>query len=328
MPDSSMSRAFTDSLALRKVSETVFETIHNPKRIGNSLNIAYGGYALAVAVKASAASVPSNYNLYSILGNYLGPALTDRPLLARVRNVRQTRTFSTRQIEISQKQADGTERPCLIALADFQVPEKASVMDFDVRPSKNYSSYEVLVDWQTHDQKMVETGKVSQDLADMHMKTLGVLHDLYEQRPCPEGIFPHNLTGMAKTLPTPQSDLPLPERSTADWVRSKEPLTSQMENVACLAFYMDAALSFCSLSFSGMFLDDVGACSSLDFALRIFRNEVDMAKWHLREIQTRVGGEGKTYNEARIWDEHGKCVGIMTQANIMRPKIKREGGNL
>jgi acyl-CoA thioesterase len=103
-------------------------------------------------------------------------------------------------------------------------------------------------------------------------------------------------------------------------------LPNEMENVACLAFLMDGAIAFAPLSFSGMFLDDSAATSSLEFSLRLFRrgSELDLGgKWWLREIGTVVGAEGRTYSEGRLFDEGGVCVASMTQQSICRPKGKK-----
>lgn len=64
--------------------------------------------------------------------------------------------------------------------------------------------------------------------------------------------------------------------------------------MAALAFLMDGALAFLPLTHGGMWFDDVGACSTLDFALRVFVPSVDMGEWHLRERSTSRGeGEGR-----------------------------------
>jgi acyl-CoA thioesterase len=67
-------------------------------------------------------------------------------------------------------------------------------------------------------------------------------------------------------------------------------------------------------------LPDAGACSSLDFAIRIFSNDVDLNQWHLKELKTHHGSNGRTYSEARLWDEQQNLVATMTQMNILRPK--------
>lgn len=78
------------------------------------------------------------------------------------------------------------------------------------------------------------------------------------------------------------------------------------------------------LSHNHQFLDDSGACSSLDFALRVFTNDLDMSKWHYREMNTITGGIGRTFSEARLWDNGGerRMVALMTQQAILRPPAK------
>lgn len=86
---------------------------------------------------------------------------------------------------------------------------------------------------------------------------------------------------------------------------------------------MDGGLSTLPLTFDHMFLEDAGACSTLDFALRIFSNDVRFDQWHLREMRTHTGGNGRTYSEGTLWDEKGNMVCSMTQQNILRVKPAR-----
>jgi acyl-CoA thioesterase II len=299
--------------------------------MGNALPIAYGGFAVAAAVKAGYLSLPNDsYHLYTCMGSFLGPAQTDRPLRSKVTVIRQTRTFATRQITVSQIQNDGTDRACLVALADFQVAEPESLLEYSVTPAHDYSHWTKCVPWQVRGPQMVKEAKVTQAMADAQLAAFGVMHRSFETLPCPEGIFAQNIYGMAKNIRTTQHDLPVPKRSTADWIRMQFQLPNETENIAALAFYMDGAMAFLPLSVNNMFLDDSGAASSLDFSLRVFSNDIDMRKWHLREIQTLVASEGRTYSEARIFDEGGKCVAAMTESCICRPlkKAKKTKGKL
>jgi acyl-CoA thioesterase len=157
------------------------------------------------------------------------------------------------------------------------------------------------------------------------------MNDIFDQRPCPESIFAQNLFGIAKELPHTQDHLPVTSRTTADWFRCKNFLTTPSDNLSHLTFLIDGAIAFLALSFSNLWFEDVSACSSLDFALRFFQSgdQVDLGEWHLREMQTRVGSEGRAFGESWVWDERGKAVACMSQQSIVRPRPnEREKGKL
>lgn len=316
-------RLFTEALSFKDISEHEFETVYPPERMGNAANIAYGGYALATAAKGAYRTVPSGYHLYSMMGNFLGPAMTDRPLGCSVRIIRQTRTFATRQVEISQKQDNGTKRPCLIALCDFQIDEPA-LMTYSAPPKMKYTPLEKLGD--TLGQlkvKLVKDGTIPQAHADLHTQNFAPMLRFFESHHAPEGIFGQNLTGMLKNLITTQEHLPLTSRTTAEYLRARNAASwKEEDHVAALVFHMDAAVAFAPLSFNHMYLDDSAACSTLDFALRVFRNGVRMDEWGLKELSTSVGAVGRTFSEARFWDGQGNCVASMTQQSILRPRKK------
>ncbi|KAF2276685.1 Thioesterase/thiol ester dehydrase-isomerase [Westerdykella ornata] len=321
-------------LAFKSLSPTTFTTIHPPRAMGNARPIAYGGFALAAAYKAAALTLltPSEtqpeYHLYSFTGNYLGPANNNHPLLTSVTTIRQTRTFATRLVQVSQQQDDGSTRNCLVALADFQVAEPASLLTYSAPPSRTYTHHSNLPDADTYNKQLVASGRVQPKHVEALNTAFAVLKRLFDTRQCPEGIFAQKLSGIAKHLPTTQDTLPLTEKSTADWLRARDPLPNQVENTALLAWMMDGALAFAPLTFSGLFLEDAGPTSSLDFALRVFTNRVDLERWHLRELRTAVGAEGRSYTESRLWDEGGRCVASMTQQSILRPKGEKKGGKL
>ncbi|KAF2247880.1 acyl-CoA thioesterase II [Trematosphaeria pertusa] len=325
MVASSPPRSFTETLAFEELGENQWQTIHPPQRMGNAANIAYGGFAVSVAAKAACLSVPDSYHLYTLMGNFLGPALTDRPLRASTRPIRKTRTFATCQVEVSQLQDNGESRPCLVALADFQVKEKGVLLEYSAPPRLQYSHWKDCLSAKDRLEKMLREGKISPEMAARFKPSFGMADTLFESRHCPEGIAAQNLMGLAKSLPTTQDALPLTQKSTADWSRCRSGLPSATDNIAAVAFLMDGAISFAPLMFSRMFLGDSKACSSLDFALRVFRNEVQFEEWHLREIVTHVGAEGRTYSESRLWDEGGACVACMTQQSILRPWGEEKG---
>ncbi|KAH6633433.1 thioesterase-like superfamily-domain-containing protein [Boeremia exigua] len=310
-------KPFAEQLEFKELGENSWTTIHPPQRMGNALPIAYGGYALATACKAACLSVPAGYNLYSMMGNFLAPVSTALPLLATTRVLRQTRTFATRAVEISQAQPTGPPRLCLAATADFHAPEQASLLTYSRPPSTAYSHHAGLPSALANAAALRDAGTVSPEQHAAFVQGFAVSAALFDTRPCPEGVFAQNLAGAAKHAPHSQEHLPLTARTTADWFRSASVLGTPTDQRAALAFFCDGSLSFCPLSFSHMYLDDSAACSSLDFALRVF-GDVDLNQWCLREVRTHVGGEGRSFSEAWIWDEAGRAVACMSQQSILR----------
>lgn len=212
-------------------------------------------------------------------------------------------------------------RACLVALADFQTREQASLLEYSAEPLRGpYTHYSQLSNAMTRSLELVEKGTVSAAAQQAWAKSFGVMNRLYETRPCPEGVFAQTLTGVAKGVDTSQSHLGITQKATAEWIRSLHPLSTKHEQLASLAFFMDGAISFAPLVFNGMFLDDSAACSSLDFSLRIFSSDVQVEEWGLKEIATYVGAEGRTFSEGRLWNEEGRCIASMTQQSILRPK--------
>ncbi|KAL6721964.1 hypothetical protein ACLMJK_001069 [Lecanora helva] len=319
-----MVATLAELLSLRRVSPTHLESIHNPEGMGNAANIAYGGFTLAVAINAALQTVPAQYHLYSALGNYLGPAFTDRSLKCSVRTIRSTKTFATRHVEVSQKQDNGQQRLCLFLTADFHIAEPASVFTYSRPPRMAYSSVEASVSRGENRDNLLNRGLVSPEMAQTDKVLFGLADRYLERRSCPEGISTQNLTGLAKGgTQTSQDHLPLSSRTSADYFRAKHQLRTTAEQVSALAFVMDMAISFLPLIHSGRSLTDAGAQSSLDFALRIFTNDLDLNAWHKREWSTVTGGHGRTYTECQAWDDKGNMICNMTQQGILRPKIDR-----
>jgi acyl-CoA thioesterase II len=318
-------KLFMEQLALKQTGEHEFEMVNPPQKMGNPLDIAYGGYAIAVACKAACLTVLEGYHLYSMLGNYLGPAYTDRPLRANVRVIRQTRTFATRQVEVSQKRDDSGRRVCLLAIVDFQVNEKNVLLFYSRTPLNAYPHWKDCPTQEETYRRLVADGKITKQLADYYDRGFSLLNQLYDIRLPPSSIFAQNLYGVASTLPHSQDKLPSADRTTADWIRCKEHLSSPIDHITNLTFLIDVGIAFSPLSFNHKWFDDVSAVSSLDFALRFFTNEIDINKWHLRELRAPVTGEGRSFGESWIWGEDGRAVACMSQHSILRPSRKGKG---
>ena len=292
--------------------------------MGSLADQAYGGNTLAVAINAALQTIPARFFLYSALGNYLGPAFADRKLQCAVREIRNTKTFATRHVEVTQIQKDGKRRPCLFLSADFQIPEPDTLLTYSRPPRMAYRAVEDCLTMDQNRQRLLERGLASKQTVQMHKVLFGLGERFFDRRPCPEGVVTQTLMGMAKKgNPTTQDHLPLPSRTSTDYFRSRHLLKTPAEHASALAFIMDMGLSFVPLVHNGQSLDEVTAQSSLDFALRIFSNEVDLNTWNLREINTVTGGDGRTYTEAHVWNSDGKMVCNMTQQCILRPKTNK-----
>jgi acyl-CoA thioesterase II len=310
----------SDFLAVRQIGENEYESLHNPERMGNTAPIAYGGCTIGIAASSAAHTVKPGFFAYSFLGHYLGPALVDRHLFSTVETIRDTRTFATRSVRVFQKLDDGNSRVCMFVIVDFQTQEPVDLLTYSASPTREWEHWSKCPTVDQSMQRIVDTGGLTMKQAKGIMAGFTLKAHYFDERNCPGSMFTELMIGAAKHLPSSQDHLTLPERVSGDWVKVKTDLKSHSEQISALGFVTDAALSFVPLTHSHLFLMDAGACSSLDFAMRIFDNKLDISKWHLRELQTVTGGEGRTYTRARLWNEQGKMVSEMTQQCILRPK--------
>ena len=97
------------------------------------------------------------------------------------------------------------------------------------------------------------------------MPGFAIMARFFDVKMCPEGINGQNMMGYAKDAATDQDDLSITENFSAKWARTTHKLTTPGDRLAALVFYMDAGLSFAPLMHDHKFLEDVGACSTLDF---------------------------------------------------------------
>ncbi|CAF9933689.1 MAG: hypothetical protein HETSPECPRED_008746 [Heterodermia speciosa] len=324
-----MAAAIRDLLSLREISPMHFESVCFPEKMGNTADQAYGGYTLAIAVNAALQTVPSKFHLYTAMGNFLGPAFVDRTLHCSVRSLRTTKTFATRLIEVSQIRDDGQSRLCLFMTADFHIQEPHTLLTYSRRPKAEVSHVQDSPTTEENLNTLFERGTINEQDVRIHKKLFKLEERLFERRTCPESIMTQNFAGAARRgTTTTQDHLPLPDKTSADYFRVKHHLETPAEHMAALAFVMDMGISFLPLVHSGSSLTEAGVQSSLDFAIRVFihggEGGVDLNAWNLREMSTVTGGEGRTYTEARVWDEKGRMVCNMTQQCILRPKLKVE----
>ena len=322
-----MPPTLAEQVAVEQTGPDEYVSKELPIRLGNAMPIAYGGCTISIAVRAACATVPAGFTPYSLLGHFLGPASTDQKLYCSVERTRSTRSFATRRVKVQQKQKDGSLRTCLELNADFQVVETGSVFDYSPAPVTTWPRPEDCPTTAEHAAALKARGVVSDAQHTEFSTKLGSITHLFETRYCLNGVSGQNLGGAAKNVATTQDDLPLTSKVSGEWQRSVARLDSPDANFAALAFLMDGGLSFLPLAHGHMWFEDVGACSSLDFALRIFVPGVDMESWTLKERVTYRGAGARTYSEGRLWDDNGQLIASMTQQSIMRPTPGKPSGS-
>lgn len=313
-----MDDSVIEHIAVERQSEWKFQSKRLPESMGNTLPIAYGGYTLGMATNAAAKTVPAGFHLYSVMGHYLGPTSTKEKVTLTVFPSRSTKTFQTRRVQVTQSAADGNSRLCFELLADFQRAEP-EMLNYSAAPLMKYKNWNEILPVEEMSEKLVADGKITSVHAKAFGKIFGLLNRVFNTHYCPESIAGQNLLGVAKEAQTTQDDLPITAKTSTLWFQSKYHVSEETDHAAGLAFVLDGALSFLPLIHNHMFLNDASACSSLDFAMRVFVPTVNLNNWHLRENVTHVGAHGRTYSEARLWDEKGNMVASMTQQSILRP---------
>ncbi|CAK7218464.1 hypothetical protein SBRCBS47491_003519 [Sporothrix bragantina] len=320
-PKQDFAPTLAEQLSVKPVGTdgSLFESVHCPIRMGNAAPIAYGGSTLGVAVAAAAHTVPSTHKLYSVLGHYLGPAGITAHVRIKVDRTRDTKSFATRRVQVIQEQ-NGKERTCLDLLIDFHVVEDA-YYQYDEPPEQPLDAArpEDCLSWEEQIADHVAKKNINRGIAALAENAFAPNNHFFENRGVPQSVSAQNLLGLAKKVKTTQDGLPITAKWSSVWsrLRSHKP-ESDGAQWASLAFIMDAALSFLPLTHDQRFLDDAGACSSLDIALRVFQPEVDLRKWHLRQAKTKTAAAGRTYSENILWDDQGRMVASMTQQSIMR----------
>jgi acyl-CoA thioesterase II len=191
--------SLSEQIGVEELREDAFISKSLPVRMGNSLEIAYGGCALGVAVHAACKSVPSSFLVYSILGHFLGPATTDQKLTCRVYRIRNTRTFATRRVVVTQPLENGGERECLQLVADFQTKE-TPLLSFSAPPSIQYGGGKESPTMDQYAESLVAAGEIDERAATGHIGLFSMLLSFFETRPCIEGVSCQNLAGGAKRM--------------------------------------------------------------------------------------------------------------------------------
>lgn len=184
----------SDFLQATEIGPQTFESLHTPMNQGGvNATIGFGGFTLGFGLTAAAMTVAGAHVLYTASGNFLGPAQTDRKVTARVLPVRDTRTFCTRFLTLSQRADDGSERSVMSLLADFHVPEKGSILEYSAEPSMAFSPPEKSWTEAQMKQEALEKGCPKQIIE--FYESRYTLWKYFDKLWCPEDIMTQRFGG-------------------------------------------------------------------------------------------------------------------------------------
>lgn len=328
-----MAEISLDSIsALRRTGDDRFVSVNKPFWMANSSKtMAYGGCAMVLAINAAAQTVDDRFkNIYSVLGSFLGPTMTDKPVELHVQSLRETRTFSTRFVVASQ---DG--RACLSATVDYIIdssPEAAKVVPDFSSEAPRVTHPSALLPERESITRRVEEGRLSAGLAKAFFSTFSpILQLVPASRAAPEGMFAQTLNSLDSKAATTQDGLKLSDRRSYLWYTAPPSMTTgargdvlyaptQATATAMLyCFLLDGASGFTALGHSKQPLQAASAASSLDFAYRIHGPPLEAAKWYLKELGAEVAASERTYVEAKLWEEGtGRLAATLTEATVLR----------
>lgn len=165
-----------------------FESLYLPQKIGNTAEIGFGGGTIGVAINAAIATTSHRYHLYSVMGYFVGPATTKEKLTCTVRIVRDTKSFATRQVEVSQVQGKYGCRLVLTLMADFQVAEATSLLTYSSRPDLECLTPEQCPTTEELKKQLLESGRMQQKHIDILDSQFGFIAQFIDHRECPSGI--------------------------------------------------------------------------------------------------------------------------------------------
>lgn len=251
----------------------------------------FGGCVMASCMSAAFATLPQqpDYELYSVLGNFLGPGSIEVYTKYEVEDIRTTKTFATRKViawqDLNELPADSkTKRPppgqglrrIMIMLVDFQVREKASLFDYSPLPihaTPPPATYTIKSGFSEH--RPVEEFKAAveasygspstlashedylhSNFSDRTIKAYQTMFPLFARfftsRPVTSSLASETMMGFEAKRAAKQDVEPIQRRTNSLWWKGRDDMDFSKKGVneAATAFLMDGALAFLPLTFS------------------------------------------------------------------------------
>lgn len=230
----------------------MYRLVHGRPRAACSDHLlsSFGGCVLSQCISAAFASLPAqpDYELYSVLGNFLGPGSIEVYTKYEVEDIRTTKTFATRKVvawqDLSELPDDsqakrpkpGTEssRRIMILLIDFQVKEQYEMFDYSPLPmyatpsfSPSSSFLQTIEPFYSHPTKLKTQEEYldstfSPKVVKMHKTIFPLFPKYFEMSPVPTSLGPQLALGLAAERKTNQDSEPIQRRTNAMWVKAKK----------------------------------------------------------------------------------------------------------
>ncbi|KAK0526535.1 hypothetical protein OC835_005255 [Tilletia horrida] len=298
------------------------------------------------------AAEAEQFTLFSFQGSFISPTKLTQPLRVRVTAVRDTRTFITRIVQGFQFDDNGDERNTFIATADFVRRGQPTVAGgtFSIQPKDPITktawqppeSLQHVLDINAGRRKEYDDGVRAGTLQPnptteraIYLESLlwTPISSLQEYRPLPTSPIHETTTAFDSDRPTAQDGLAVTDKTGADyirWIESPQDLLRANPERTQASGWSLGSLHMCSLSLSldyylaglAIFFAKVPRSAalfvSLDFSLRFHVADIDATRWHLREVKTVAGGEGRTFSEAAVWQD-GRLVATISQQCYCKP---------
>lgn len=242
--DAGDGHSFEDIVQMQEISPNIYQSALLGKEAVPNQKMNYGGWTMAIALKASNLTVDPKYHPYSMTGSFLGPSSPHKPLIAKVRILRSTRSFQTRFVEISQTQDNGDSRICLTFTADYQAQEAGTVLEYSAPPGLNYSKPDDCPTIAGYIDEYASKGLITEDEAARSRNFRYFFANYFVQKDCPESAFAQQLLILNKMFPGAagvQADKKITDKKSGCWFKNVRPL-STINQAPGLAFVMDGCL--------------------------------------------------------------------------------------
>ena len=302
----------------------------------------FGGTPIAQCIIAATQTVPESLWLHSVHAYFVLAGTADTPIIYKVINIRDGRSYATREIRATQKEAvifimiasfqrpSSADRKANGAVAEWGTPMPTDVPPPDQVPSESDASAER--------QQQIDTlystisQRKSQNPNDPKLPCLEKNHAQLvkrHKRHCILGAFECRRLPPARLDYSPST--PISHRKTRHWARTRQLISPEalsetpQFHLAALAYSTDDSFIGTVTRVNPITrLANMGMMVSLDHAIWFHigpETKVDGEEWLLVEMDAAWAGEERVLVTQRIWRRRdGRLVATCVQEGVVRLK--------